>query len=616
MTTRGFFAPVNTTLLSGRPLRKPFTPTGGTLHRWRQRNSQSSIPHGIEWMSRGHYLSNLERAADRRHGGFTGMHWMDSDLYKLLEAIAWDADGSSDAMTFFDSTTELLERAQLADGYLNSYYQVAAPQDQWSDFAFGHEMYLGGHLIQAGVAASRARGERRLLDIGIWFADHLWELFGPSGEERIDGHPEIELALVDLFRETLDEKYLELARLMLDRRGHGLLGEGHFGKFYCQDEVPFRERTELTGHAVRAAYLAIGATDIAIETGDQELLDRCILLWERTTARKAFLTGGIGSRHFHEALGADWELPPDRAYQETCASIAMAWWSHRLMVATGRPEFAEHLQRVTLNAIAASVSDDGCRFFYRNPLMQRTLEPSPPADALLEERIDIGTRASWYNTACCPPNLMRFFSTLPHLMAFELDNSIVVALPEIGRVDTVLSTGKRQEVAIDRYEPEIGVLEVGERTDPFTIAASLSRPQLRVSPDQSTTFAWNPGPVIVRPHPRVDAVRGQIAIVHSDVVYAVETADEAAIDDLLDLRVNTNTPITVDGSPHDGAPSSITVDARVVSSPDDTAFHLAPEDAPPPAESATVTLRPWRAWAQTQPTVMRVWLPTSEENAP
>ncbi|WP_164515503.1 beta-L-arabinofuranosidase domain-containing protein [Microbacterium sp. 10M-3C3] len=607
---RGFFAPVNTSLLVGRPLAAPFRVDGGAVAQWRRRNSLQSIPHGIEWMQRGHYLANLERAAARRTGGFQGMHWMDSDLYKLLEAIAWDRGGTDDADRFLDETVDLLERAQEPDGYLNSYYQVEAPAERWSDFPFGHEMYLGGHLIQAGVADHRARGGERLLAIGTRFADLLWRRFGPKGEARIDGHPEIEIALVELFRETGDEKYLDLARVMLDRRGHGSLGPGHFGLFYCQDEVPFRQRSELTGHAVRAVYLAIGATDIAMETGDAELLERSRMLWHNTVERKAYLTGGVGSRHFHEALGADYELPPDRAYQETCASIAMAWWSHRLLLATGDDVHAEHLQRTTINAIAAGVSDDGRHFFYRNPLMQRTIEPAPPVDALLEERIDIGTRASWYNTACCPPNLMRFFATLPDLLAYERDGRVIVTLPVEGEVDTVLSTGTRAAVRIPASDPAGGTLTIEAIAGEVDVSRSMLRPARRVRADDGTVVhTWSPGPVLVHPHPRLDAVKSQVAVVFADAVYAVEGTALAHPGDILDVVLD---PSSLAVEPDDPASELPRLRAEVVIAAADTDVSVL-WDEPLPVRATTrgVTMIPWAQWAAHEPTTMRVWMPAA-----
>ena len=96
--------------------------------------------------------------------------------------------------------------------------------------------------------------------------------FGRGGIERVGGHPEIELGLAELARVTGEQRYLDQAALFVERRGRGTLGEIGFGQAYFQDDVPIREATVFRGHAVRALYLAAGAVDVAVETGDDDLL--------------------------------------------------------------------------------------------------------------------------------------------------------------------------------------------------------------------------------------------------------------------------------------------------------------------------------------------------------
>ncbi len=240
--------------------------------------------------------------------------------------------------------------------------------------------------------------------------------FGPGGIERVGGHPEVELGLAELARVTGEQRYLDQAALFIDRRGQGTLGEIGFGQAYFQDDMPIRDATVFRGHAVRALYLAAGAVDVAVETGDDALLDTVIAQWEATIARRTYLTGGMGSHHTGEAFGEDFVLPPDRAYSETCAGIASMMLAWRLLLATGEPRFADLYERTLHNVVATSPAPDGCHFFYANPLHQRTPGVVPPED---EESRRAGTslRAPWFLVACCPTNVARTLASLAAYLA-------------------------------------------------------------------------------------------------------------------------------------------------------------------------------------------------------
>src|SRR5690606_22638261 len=210
-----------------------------------------------------------------------------------------------------------------------------------------------------------------LVRVATRAADHVCEAFGVDGLERVCGHPEIEVALVELYRATGERRYLEQAQIFLDRRGRGTLRDIEFGRAYFQDDVPVRQAQAFRGHAVRALYLACGAVDVAVETGDEELLKAVESQWERTVARRSHPTGGMGSRHAGESCGDDYELPPDRAYSETCAGIASIMLSHRLLLATGDARYADLAERTLHNVLATGVALDGRSFSYVNPLAVR-----------------------------------------------------------------------------------------------------------------------------------------------------------------------------------------------------------------------------------------------------
>ena len=299
--------------------------------------------------------------------------------------------------------------AQRPDGYLNTYVQVVAPGREYQDLAWGHELYCVGHLIQAAVAWQRALGDDRLLAVAIRAADSVDRELGPSGRLAIDGHPEIEMALVELFRTTGERRYLELAARMVEARGDGLLGIGRFGPAYWQDHARVRDAATVAGHAVRQLYLDCGAVDVATELGDTQLLEAVARRWRDMVATRMYLTGGLGSRHADESFGDPFELPPDGAYAETCAAIASVMLAWRLLLATGDPEYADVLERTIYNGVLPGVSLDGASFFYVNTLQRRT-ERAP-------DRPRSGERQPWYACACCPPNVMRVLSSWPQYLA-------------------------------------------------------------------------------------------------------------------------------------------------------------------------------------------------------
>lgn len=607
------------------------TPIAATLARdgfwgqWQLDNARESIPHAIEWMHRAHYLDNLRLAAGQVTGQYHGMHWMDSELYKLLEAVAWlPADlRDADATSFFDEAVELVLTVQDTDGYLNSYYQTVGAGQRWTDFAFGHEMYLAGHLIQAGIAAHRAMRDDRLLTAGRRFADHLFEKFGPDGEARVDGHPEIEMALVELYRETGEERYLRLASTFIERRGHGLLGPGDFGLHYCQDAVPLRETTELDGHAVRALYLAAGATDVAVETHDDELLERMILLWDDLIATKSYLTGGVGSRHFHEAIGGAYELPPDRAYCETCASIAKVMWATRLHLATGSARYAEESERVLYNSFAASTAADRWHFWYRNPLYQRERLVAAPHGDLVHERTDIGTRASWFDTACCPPNVMRTIAALGAQLATRRGETLYLnqlisgriwdpstgctlvvesGLPTHGHVALSVEGGRGLRVKV--RSPQWSAPTSGDSSPRAGDGMDTDGYFTVQVPPSGISFGLDLTPLFVYPDRRIDAIAGQVAVVRGPVVLALEGVDLDDPDEIHDVTVSTLE------QPQDRVSDAIQVAVRGGlrrDQPPESPYLRTIADVP--VVGRQFLLRPYADWANRGPSTMRVWLP-------
>ena len=371
-------------------------------------NRERTIPRGFEQLEQAGNLANFRLAAGA-HGRYRALGeeigvifpFLDTDVYKWLEAAAWELGRAPDPALARDAdeAIDLVAAAQRPDGYLNTFVQVVAPGREYQDLAWGHELYCVGHLIQAAVAWQRALGDDRLLAVAIRAADSVDRELGPAGRLAIDGHPEIEMALVELYRTTGERRYLELAARMVEARGDGLLGTGRFGPAYWQDHARVRDAPTVAGHAVRQLYLDCGAVDVATELGDTQLLDAVARRWRDMVDTRMYLTGGLGSRHDDESFGDPFELPPDRAYAETCASIASVMLAWRLLLATGEPDYADVIERTIYNGVLPGVSLDGTSFFYVNALQRRTERaPAKPGS---------GERQPWYACACCPPNLMR-----------------------------------------------------------------------------------------------------------------------------------------------------------------------------------------------------------------
>ncbi len=196
--------------------------TSGLLQQRQHINRTASLKHGYRMLEQAGNFNNLRLAIGQGAGAYSSKYpFLDSDVYKWLEAVAIELGRAPDAelAALADQTIELLRAVQLPDGYLNSFYQFHKPTERWTDLINDHEMYCAGHLIEAGIAHRRATGRMDLFDIARKFADHLVATFGPGKQAGACGHPEIELALIELYRETDDRRYLDLVQFFVDQRG-------------------------------------------------------------------------------------------------------------------------------------------------------------------------------------------------------------------------------------------------------------------------------------------------------------------------------------------------------------------------------------------------------------
>ncbi|WP_329001864.1 glycoside hydrolase family 127 protein [Kribbella sp. NBC_00709] len=523
-----------------RPLPLGSTKLSGGFWLDRQRtNRDTTIPAAAERLEEVGTLRNFRAAAGQEAAGFAGKLFADTDVYKWLEAVAWEQarEPSADLAGWQSGASALVAAAQEPDGYLNTHTRLALGGQRYGDLEKGHELYCAGHLLQAAVAQVRATGDRTLLDVACRFADHLCKTFGPGRLEGVDGHPLIEMALVDLYRETGTAAYLELASYFVEARGHGLLTPpGHHGPAYFQDHLPVRQVRTIAGHAVRALYLAAGATDVAVETSDAELLEALQTTWQTMVESQMYLTGGVGSRWYGEAFGDPFELPPDAAYCETCAAIAGVQWSWRLLLATGESKYADLIERTLYNAVISGVSLTGDRFFYVNTLKVR-------ADAFADDqRSAVGGRQPWFGTACCPPNVMRTLSSLDQLVATSDDDGVQVQLYAPASVAADIPVGHVGfEVATEYpWHGTVRVRITSAPDEPWTlglrIPAWADSHRVTINGFEGPLRrVWSVGDEVVlelpvaarrtRPDERIDSVRGCVAIERGPLVYCFEQQD-------------------------------------------------------------------------------------------
>jgi DUF1680 family protein len=597
----------------------------GMLGAWQRVNRDSTLPHCIEQLEAGGALPNMRRATGENTADFVGMHFSDSDIYKTLEAIGWEAGRSDVAefLPFVDATVDLLARAQDEDGYLNSYFQTVKIGQRFQDLRWGHELYCLGHLLQAGVAWARTAGRRDLLDIGLRFADLVYDELGPDGRDGVCGHPEIETALVEVYRVTAEKKYLDLAQCLIDLRGQQLVGEDRFGFPYFQDHEPVREVTEATGHAVRQLYLTAGATDVYVENGDPDIMGALERVWRSVHEQKMYITGGLGSRHRDESFGDAFELPPDRAYSETCAAIANFMWNWRMLLVTGESRFADEMERGLYNAIAVSTDLDGDAYFYSNPLQLRTGHHGDDEDSP-------STRLSWYTCACCPPNLARLMSSLQHYVATMTPDGLqlhlyapgTVRLPDGAYASVTTSYPWDATVSIEFDSPYGGDLRLrvpewstgvmlsvdGEPVDPCIESGYAVVSPVSVIRRVDITFEMLP--VAHQPHPYLDASRGCIAISRGPVVYCAEEADLGfPVEDVV-----VPTAPTFELGPINqalGVPTILVTDGARRSLPGTDPYPVSTDGGKQTRQPVAVTTIPYFRWANREDGGMRVWLPTT-----
>lgn len=386
-----------------------------------------------------HAIENLKIAAGISEGDHYGWVFQDSDVYKWLEAVAYSLMEKMDdnLKAIADDVVALIGQAQEDSGYLSTFFTIKEPENKFKNLGEGHELYCAGHFLEAAVAYNAATGSEEVLRIAYKLADYIDSYFGDEDGKHfgIDGHEEIEIGLMRLYRVSGNERYKKLAEYFINSRGVRpdffmeqwkeldidlLGGIKSFPLTYLQNHAPVREQETAEGHAVRLVYMCTAMADIAATNGDKELYDSCLRIWRNIVDKRMFITGGIGSTVIGESFTLDYDLPNDTMYCETCASVGLAFFARQMLRNESVSEYADVMERAIYNTVIAGMALDGKHFFYVNPL---EVNPDSSRKDPAKSHVKF-VRPEWLGCACCPPNLARLLMSVDQYIYHNDENTL------------------------------------------------------------------------------------------------------------------------------------------------------------------------------------------------
>lgn len=613
----------------------------GFWSRRRKTNAASSIPTMHDQLVAHGRIDNFLRLEGKSQEPQKGPVYSDSDIYKWLEAAAFvlQSGQQPELKKTADAMIHDVVAAQEPGGYLNTYFvEDRKPLRMlYPTQTTGHELYNIGHMLQGAIAYYRATGDSALLDAGTRFIDDfLIPNYGPGAAQKgiVAGHPEIEMALIELYRTTGKRKYVDLAGYILHGDDRIPLSPSQISYMFCG--VPFTSRTHLEGHAVRAMYACCGATDFYLETGDPAYWQALTRLWDDLTSHQLYITGGVGARQEGEAFGDAYELPNARAYGESCAAIGSMMWNWRMLAASGDSKFTDVIERALYNGINSGMSLDGTTYCYRNPLAF-----DPAGDSRYAEDPEGKIRNPWYYTTCCPPNLERTFASLPGYFYSTSEDGVYVHLYDNSALTWRLQDGSALRMEQKTNYPWDGDVHISvdpEESRDFAVYVRIpgwsrtngvavnGKPVTGVAPGKYLPIRrrWSKGDAIhlqfdmatqlVKANPEVVEDRGRVAFQRGPLVFCMEMLDQPD-----EVRQN--------GLSSCIAAVSSSTEARFVddllggvmvlehpgyldrASAGDSLYSVVENAVHAEETRTTLRLIPYYAWANRSRTAMQVWIP-------
>ncbi len=564
--------------------------------------------------------------------GFYGMVFQDSDAAKWIEAAAYSLSLFPDRKLeeTVDKLIDIIADAQEPDGYLNTYYTIKDKEKRWTNLHEGHELYCSGHMMEAACAYYEATGKDKLLLVMQKNAEHIYDHFITKGHAGFPGHPEVELALLKMYR-LLDNKHcLELAEHFINTRGC----DPHFYEKekeargwsvwngnpadtdYSQASKPVRSQSDATGHAVRAVYLYTAMADLAASTDDEELLAACRRLWESITKRQMYLTGGIGSTVHGEAFSVDYDLPNDTAYAETCASIGLLFFASRMLENEVLGEYGDVCERAFYNTVLAGMQLDGRRFFYVNPL-----EVIPGISGVSPtHRHDLPVRPKWYACACCPPNAARLISSFGKYAYGENADTAFCHLFAAGEISLAngmkftcetkypydftiyykIEKGGRLAIRIPAWSRTFKVCINENDTDVLPDKGYL---YLDVSDGDTICLTLDDTPQFQYASSKIPALSGKTALCRGPLVYCFEGIDNA--DDVLSLSLKRGGNLNVSAYDENLLNGIVTISADALRREASDTLYSSDVPDEKPCQAVAV---PYYTWGNRGENQMRVWM--------
>jgi|SRR5579864_2843217 len=593
-------------------------------------NVERSIPTMLTELEQHGVVDNFRRLSGRKQAPRRGPVYTDSDIYKWMEAVAFvlQSGDRPDLRATFDRLTGEILAAQEPSGYLNTYYVDERKEKRFTEMHRSHELYCLGHLLQAAIAYYRATGDRKLLDGGIRYVNYMIENFGPSKRPALTGHPEFEMALVELYRTTGDRRYLDFAGYLLSgvERERLHLTEGQVQ--YMFSGIPFPSRTQFEGHAVRAMYASSGATDYYAETGDRAYWETLERLWKDLVNRKMYITGGVGSREAGESIGEAYELPNAQAYGESCAAIGNMMWNWRMLAVSGDARFADIIERALYNGVNSGMSLSGTLYCYRNPL----------------ESTGEKIRNEWYDTTCCPPNLERILASLPGYFYATGPKGLYVNLYDNSHLDWHLEDGTGLRVDQKTEYPWGDAVEIAvtpAKASEFSVFVRIPGWSRSVQVQVNGSAApgslqpghyfeirreWRTGdhinlkldmtPQLLRANPLVREDAGRVAVERGPVVYCIESPDQPVGASLFDMELAQASQSFYQEFRRDLLDGVMVLRHAGLAAErpleDGPLYQPASQTSRPPMKAIELKFIPYYAWANRGLTAMEVWIPLDQ----
>lgn len=618
--------------------------SGGFIGKYQRLIKDTVIPYQYSVLNdkapdteKSHVIQNFINAGRVLRGedagdGFYGMVFQDSDAAKWLEAAAYSLSlfPDKDLEETVDKLIAMIAAAQDNDGYLNTYYTIKDKEKRWTNLHEGHELYCSGHMMEAACAYFEATGKDTLLKVMERNMEHIYRHFITEGKEGFPGHPEIELALLKMYRLTNNSHCLELAQHFIntrgenphfyeqekERRGWSVWNGNPADTDYSQASKPLREQKDAVGHAVRAVYLYTAMADLASSTDDKALFDACLKLWESITCKRMYITGGIGSTVLGEAFTVDYDLPGDTAYAETCASIGLMFFASRMLENDVDGIYGDICERAFYNTVLAGMQLDGKRFFYVNPL---EVVPGISGCAATHKH-DLPVRPKWYACACCPPNVARLITSFGKYAYGENDDTAFCHMFADGEIclengmKFTCKTGYPYDFHI-RYEIEKGgnlAIRIPAWSKTWQIAvngqileASLRKGYLYlpIADGDRVELTLDDTPRFQYASTKIPELTGKTALCRGPLVYCFEGIDNE--DDVLSLSLKRSGNLTI--SAYDETllcgSASISVDAMRCANIDGLYADTAPTMTPCKAIAI-----PYYTWGNRGENQMRVWM--------